>query len=103
MFLGMSDPEYKNIRSFAEFLADDDREEFSHEDLIRLNMSTRTQISVVRTELESYGFRLAVRAPERRVRGFQTNSNDRYFGPGSSPSHGGSGHEQIGGWAGRKG
>jgi hypothetical protein len=99
----MSDLEYASVLSFAEFLADDDREEFSHEDLIRLNMSTRTQVSVVRAELESYGFRLAERMPARRVRGFRTSSNDRFFGPGSSPSHGGSGHEQIVGFAGRKG
>ena len=45
----------------------------------------------IRLELESWGFRLKRRAFEHRTRGFTTNSHDRWYGPGSSPTHGGSG------------
>jgi hypothetical protein len=96
-------PEFANVTAFATFLADDDREDFTHEDLLRLNMATACTVAAVRSELESYGFRLAVREPEKRVRGFNTNSNDRWYGPGACRSHGGSGGEQITGFAGRKG
>lgn len=38
-----------------------------------------------------------------RTRGYRSSSNDRWWGPGSSASHGGSGGGQITGFAGRVG
>lgn len=85
------DPEYESIAAFAEYMMDDDREEFTHEDLRALNMRTHARVDDIRKELEAIGFKLAYRAPEKRVRGFQTSSNDRWYGPGSQKTHGGAG------------
>jgi hypothetical protein len=57
---------------------------------------------VVIREVQSYGVKVT-REPPRQVRGFRSNSHDRWTGPGCSPSHGGSGHEQITGFGGREG
>lgn len=84
-------PEYGSVNTFAEFLMDDDRDEFTHEDLGALNQRLRLPVNVIRKELEDIGFKLAVRAPEKKVRGFTTSSNDRWYGPGSLKTHGGAG------------
>jgi hypothetical protein len=96
-------PEYESVEALAQFLCDDDRTVFSHEDLSALNYRMRRTVQELRRELESYGLTLAVREPARRVRGVTSNSHDRWFGPGSCKSHGGSGHEQISGFAGQRG
>lgn len=84
-------PEFANIETFGQFLLDEDREEFTHEDLAALNASLNRPVREIRAELESFGFRLATRANEVQVRGFSTSSNDRWFGPGACKTHGGSG------------
>lgn len=53
--------------------------------------------------VKGYGMTVGPRAKEREVRGFTSNSHDRWHGKGSCASHGGSGWEQIAGFAGRKG
>lgn len=98
-----SDPEYMSTDEFVEFCMDDDRETFTHVELRALALNTRCSGSAVRKVLESFGLSLEERANVKRTRGHTTSSNDRWYGPGSSKSHGGSGHEQIRGWAGRKG
>lgn len=96
-------PEHVSIEAFVEFCIDDEQETFTHEDLGELAYAMRMSRNVVRKELEGYGLSLAVRAVVKRKRGFTTNSNDRFYGPGSEKMHGGSGHEQIRGFAGQKG
>lgn len=96
-------PEFDSIEDFVQECMDDGRDTFDHEDLGELAFRLRRSRSVVRRDLESYGLKLAERPREKRVRGFGTSSHDRWFGPGSSPSHGGSGWEQISGFAGQKG
>jgi hypothetical protein len=86
-----SAPEYRSVRDFVEHLLDDGREEYSHEDLEALNYRLRLPVREIRAELGDWGLRLAVRPPVRRTRGFRTSSHDRWFGPGSCPTHGGSG------------
>lgn len=98
-----SQPEYASIDEFVGFCMEDDRETFTHVELRALALNMLTSGSKVRDSLESYGLTLEMRDAIKRTRGFTTNSNDRWYGPGSSKSHGGSGHEQIQGWAGRKG
>jgi hypothetical protein len=82
-------PECASVESFVEFCLDDERDTFSHEDLVVLNFSLRKTVAVLRGELEAYGLRLAPRIPPKKVRGFTTSSNDRWFGPGSCPTSGG--------------
>ncbi len=97
------DPEIQNVSGFVEFLVAEDRETFTGEELQLLNQNTHKPVYALRAELEDWGLRLAKRPLERRVRGVRTSSNDRWFGPGSSSCHGGSGYEQIVGFAGRQG
>lgn len=84
-------PEYASIENLVQFLMDEDREEFTHIELKALAMNLRAPLGDVRKELESYGFRLAKREPEKRVRGFTTSSHDRWYGPGALKTHGGAG------------
>ncbi len=53
--------------------------------------------------LKAIGFSMDERKPERRVRTVSSNPHDRWHGPGSCASHGGSGWEQISGFAGQEG
>jgi hypothetical protein len=84
-----SAPEYRDIPALVAHLLDDDRTEFSHEDLVALNYRLRRPVAQIRRELEDWGLRLAAREVPRHVRGFTTSSNDRWFGPGSEKTHGG--------------
>ena len=96
-------PEYTSIEAFAEWLLDDDRERFTFEEASKLSDALECHPSKVIRGLKAYGFTMEPREPERRVRGFQSNSHDRWYGPGSSPTHGGSGWEQINGFGGQQG
>jgi len=96
-------PEYKSVELFIQFCEEDDRETFTHLELRALALNTQQSGSKIRPMLEEAGFKLALREPEKKVRGFGTNSHDRWHGPGSSATHGGSGWEQINGFAGRRG
>lgn len=49
------------------------------------------------------GLDYAGREVPREVRGFHSNSHDRWYGKGSSATHGGSGWEQISGFSGQTG
>jgi len=82
-------PEYVSMETFVQFLTDDDRTVFTHEDLQELAVHLQICRSKIRSELEGYGLKLGVREIPKRVRGFTTSSNDRWFGPGSSKTHGG--------------
>lgn len=88
-------PEYASIEAFVQYLIDDEREEFSHEDLLALNYRTRRPVHLIRNELVSYGLRPKVRESDRRVRGFTTSSHDRWFGPGSCDVRPGGGFNSI--------
>jgi len=94
-------PEFESVEAFVEFLMDDEVEVFTAADLQALSAATQTSITRLRVELEGWGLSLAHRPSERHVRGFTANSHDRFYGPGSSPMHGGSGWEQINGFAGQ--
>jgi hypothetical protein len=96
-------PEYESVETFAEFLMADDRTSFTLADVVTLATNTQTSDPKVIDELKSYGFTMVKREPPKVVRGFQSNSHDRWYGKGSSPSHGGSGWEQISGFAGQEG
>ncbi len=97
------DPEYESIEAFAEFLMAEERITFALSDVAKLAKATRTSDPKVIEELRSYGFELTKREPEKRVRGFTSNSHDRWYGPGACRTHGGSGWEQISGFAGQEG
>jgi hypothetical protein len=97
------EPEYASIESFVEWLWDDERTTYTHQELLRLCRSLGSSPHKLKAQLAVWELKLAERAPERKVRGFQSNPHDRWYGPGAEKMHGGSGHEQISGFAGQKG
>lgn len=100
----MAPPELESVESFIESLLEDDRLDFTFEEAETLAASLEVHVStVIRAMRDDWGMPMQPRASERRVRGIHTSSHDRWFGPGSSKTHGGSGHEQIAGWAGQRG
>lgn len=88
----MSLPEHVSIPAFIQYLRDDERTTFTAEDLSSLNESLHLTFAKIRAALEAEGFSLVPRKKTpMRVRGFSTSSNDRWYGPGSDKTHGGSG------------
>jgi hypothetical protein len=92
-------PEYASVEVFVQFCMDDERAEFTHEDLAELNCATCRRRQDIRKELEGYGLVLVPREPSRAPRGFTTSSHDRWSGPGSCPTFACSGWEVIAGFA----
>ena len=86
-------PEYESVELFVEYLLEDDRDTFTAGELVGLSKALGRTTHDVRSELEGYGIKPAGRAHEKHVRGFTTSSHDRWFGPGSCPTHGGSGFD----------
>lgn len=91
------------ITLFVEEKTDNDETNFSFEEAEAVAEESGIHVSSVVQAVKGYGLTMMERPVEKRVRGFRTSSNDRFFGPGSSPMHGGSGAEQINGFAGQKG
>lgn len=96
-------PEHESVDAFAEFLVAEDRDSFSFIEAEVVAQGLKVATYVVIHGLKDYGFIYEGRTSEKRVRGFRSNSHDRWYGPGACKSHGGSGHEQITGFAGQKG
>ena len=94
------DPEHESIESFVEYLCDEDLCSYTHEDLNKLMFVLRRSAQDVRLELETWGLTLVERPKERKVRGLNSNNHDRWVNSGC---HGGSGYEQISGFAGKAG
>jgi len=99
----MDEPEYVSVEAFVEYLFADDQTEFDLSDVVRLADRTHTSNYKLIYELKSYGLTMKTREVLKKVRGFLTSSHDRYYGPGCSKTHGGSGWEQITGIAGQEG
>ena len=96
-------PEYKSVEAFVEYCMDDERTSYSTEDLQKLHRGTQRRLQELRKELDSYGLTFEPRTSQKAVRGFSSNPHDRWYGKGADRSFGGSGWEQIGGWAGQEG
>ena len=91
------------VTSFVDDKLGDDETSFSFIEAEKLAAGVGIHVSTIIRLAQEAGLGYTGRETPKRVRGFTTSSNDRYFGPGSSNSHGGSGHEQISGFAGQKG
>lgn len=95
-----SEPEYATVEDFVQFCMDDERETFTHLDLRALALNARKSGSKIREELEGYGLTLSERKAPKTARGFGSWDNNRWAG---NPCGGGSGWEQINGFAGQEG
>lgn len=96
-------PELESVEDFVEFLLAEERETFTLSEVQQIAFNTKTSDPKVIADLKAYGLEMLARVPEKRVRGFNSNSHDRWHGPGSCKTHGGSGWEQITGIAGQEG
>jgi len=101
--LDPKDEEYGSVETLVEYLFDEELDYFTASQLQCLNFRLRVRTQLLKAELESYGLRFVGRPVVRRTRGFTANPHDRFYGPGSSPMHGGSGWEQVSGFAGQTG
>ena len=100
----MSTPDFTSVEEFVEYLLAEDRTSFTFEEAVGIAEARGQSVpTYVIRELRDWGLTMVPREPEKHVRGFTSNSHDRWSGPGSSPTHGGSGWEQINGFAGQKG
>lgn len=96
-------PEYTDIKTFAEYVCDDERD-YTPEELHELAYWLKASWMDLKNILaDDWDLKCSGQKHEHKVRTFQTSSNDRWFGPGSSPTCGGSGWEQIAGFAGQVG
>ncbi len=86
-----SAPEYKSLEDFIQYLIDDERNTYDFEDLQALNYRLKRPTKEIKKELEEYGLKLKPRDVEVRTRGFNTSDLDRFYGPGSESTSGGSG------------
>lgn len=100
----MCNPEQESVEAYVAYLLDEERSHVTYEEVVELSeaMGQSVPTNVIH-ELQTWGIQVGARPAVRRVRGFQTSSNDRWFGPGSAPTSGGSGWEQIAGFAGQRG
>jgi len=94
--------EHRTIENFVQHCIDDERDYFTTADMQAINCATRIRLQRVREALEGYGLRFVPREVPRAVRGFSSNPHDRWYGPGADRTYGGSGWEQINGFAGDK-
>lgn len=93
-----------SVLAFGEELLDNDRLTFTfaEAEVLAGELGYSAATPVIRA-LKAIGFSMEERKPECRVRTISSNPHDRWYGRGSSPTHGGSGWEQIGGFAGQEG
>lgn len=101
----ISDPEYASVEAFVAYLIEDEGVfEFDHLQLgVLADALDRSRRDLCKELEEDWGLKLKKRFAPPSFRGFRTSSNDRWYGPGSSPTHGGSGWEQVSGFAGQEG
>lgn len=81
----------------AEYLEGEERSTFTFEQADEVAREVGCHPSAIIRGLKALGFTMLERTPARRVRTISSNSNDRWYGPGSCPTHGGSGVDPQGG------
>lgn len=101
--LDPEDDDLQTVESFVEACIEDGEESFDWRHLAVLAWNLRRDRARIREELVSYGLKFQGRPNVRRIRTIGDNPHDRWHGPGSCPTHGGSGWEQIEGFAGQEG
>jgi len=93
-------PEHENVETFVEYLMAEERTMFSFSEADLVAQAMKVATYKVIEGLKSFGFTYEGRSEPKKVRGFTSNSHDRWQ---ACRSHGGSGWEQITGFAGQKG
>lgn len=83
--------EYRSLSNLISHLQDEERKTVEFSELEIVSRETRISISKLRKQLKICGIEMLPRPKMRSVRGFNSNDHDRWNGPGSEPTHGGSG------------
>jgi hypothetical protein len=103
----MAHPLVETAKAKIELLVDEklanDETHVPFEELLALSEEVGLNLAVVVGLAKTAGLEIGARQVPKTVRGFTSNSHDRWYGKGSCPTHGGSGWEQIAGFAGQKG
>ena len=90
------------VQALCEDILDNDETSVPFEDIEAAAEEVGLNVTYLVGLVKGYGLKVE-RAKHKEVRGFTSNSHDRWHGKGSCATHGGSGWEQIAGFAGRKG
>ena len=93
----------KAVEAFVDDVIGDERETVTFAEVERVAEEVGIHVSTIVALVKGYGLTIGERPVVREVRGFTSNSHDRWHGKGACKSHGGSGWEQISGFAGPKG
>ena len=103
----MAHPLIEKAEVAVEILVEDamgnERNEVAFAEVEQIALEVGISLSTIVALVKGYGLKIGERPIVREVRGFKSNPHDRWYGKGSSPTHGGSGWEQITGFAGPKG
>ena len=91
---------YASVEAYVEEVEGDEKPSFDWRVLACLAWNLRRDRSKLRVELESYGLKYQERSQCKAYRTVGSNPNDRWQ---AYPSHGGSGWEQVCGFAGKEG
>lgn len=86
------------IEQFVADLLDEGRTSYTAAELHELREELGLTVHETRklhNELDTWGVTLDTRPKAPKFRMSTTSSHDRWFGPGSSPTHGGSGWDNI--------
>lgn len=89
----------ENVETYVEFCLRENTQVFRPGDAQRIAQNVQKPLKVVMDDLKSYGLRVEVWG-HREVRGFRSNDHNRWDG---NECAGGSGWENINGFAGRTG
>ena len=92
------------VAEFVDYLLGDDRTSFTfvEAESLAIELGYSLPTTVIHA-LKAAGLTMEERGVVKHIRTISSNSHDRWTGPGSCASHGGSGWEQISGFAGQKG
>lgn len=99
-YLTKNDPEASTVEAFVEYHLGNEVEVVRRMDLLALAMAHNITPTKAGELVREWGLSIAEPVATRETRGFRSNSHNLWHG---NPCSGGSGHEQICGWAGRQG
>jgi len=75
------DPEYESVDEFADYMFADEREEYTHQEMLCLNFRTGLRIQVIKEALDGYGLTLKHRQFEHAIRGYSSWDHNRWSSP----------------------
>lgn len=93
----------KLVRIFVDEKLADEVTSFCFAEADEIAAAAKIHVSAVIARLKEEGMTYTGREVPKKTRGFKSNSHDRWSGPGSCATHGGSGWEQVNGFAGEEG